>query len=665
MLSLRKLLAATLIATVAPATAVINVGLQPADLFESRYDRVLILRIDSIGSDNRTINCKIDKTLKGDVGDQKDVTLQFTPEIAEALAGAVADGDVKVGDPVAVFAGRKRRSQDVMLYANAFYLGKATTPNEWVIDATSANLNGNDGEQINTLAGTWNGSTPRLVDMLEDIAEDSAHFPRKAYARFKQDTLLTKVDGAVNAVAIADLEGDGDEDIILSSEKGDRIFIQADPMQFIDATEHFKLESSSLSCAVADANGDGLNDLLLGTTLYLGSFESNNFGLKKTDLIPALPSENVKTATFAEINGDGFPEILVSSVGEGIHVFLNPGDEGGGFTDISESLGLRKPETGAMSDGYVTPGDWNGDHRTDLFLAADKGYLLVQGEDGSFTPVDHGIEFKFTVGFEEKTGLTGAGVFLPLISPDRLELLVPMEESWLIVSNEDGKPTDITRWGNEISEGSNDHLSAIAEDLNLDGHIDFYTVSRAENGHNRFIINRGYGSFMLAPTHKHYEHLFKGPANERGGLASATGDLNNDGAPDLVIGNLHGEVSLILNDTLEARKPIEHPPSEIARLENTRLVQVRSIDPKGLIGATVTIKDADGQLVARRDLGTNVSAGSSSSPQVTLAIREPGNYSVNIRYADGLVRSQKIDLSEQPLITLDFERGDAVEDDAF
>lgn len=665
MLPFRKLLAATLIATIVPAAAVINVGLQPADLFESRYDRVLILKIESIGSDYRTISCKIDKTLKGDVGEQQDVTLQFTPEIAEALAGAIADGDVKVGDPVAVFAGRKRRSQDVMLYANAFYLGKATTPGEWIIDATSADMSGSDGEQINTLAGTWNGSTPRLVDMLEDIAEDRAHFPRKAYARFKQDALLTKLDGPVNAVAIADLEGDGDDDLILCSGKGDRIFIQADPMQFIDATEYFKLASSSSSCAVADANGDGLNDLLLGTTLYLGSFEDNKFSLKKTDLLPASLAENLKTATFAEINGDGFPEILVSTVGKGIHVFLNPGEKGGEFIDVSESLGLRKSEAGASANGYVTPGDWNGDHRTDLFLAADTGYLLVQGDDGSFTPVDHGIEFKFTVGPEEKPGLTGAGVFLPLISPDRLELLVPMEESWLIVANEEGKPTDITRWGNEISEGSNDHLSAIAEDLNLDGHIDFYTVSRAENGHNRYIINRGYGSFMLAPTHKHYEHLFKGPANERGGLASATGDLNNDGAPDLVVGNLHGEVSLILNDTLEARKPIEHPPSEIARLENTRLVQVRSIDPKGLIGAIVMIEDADGRLVARRDIGTNVSAGSSSSPQVTLAIRKHGGYTVRIRYADGLERSQKIDLGENPLVTVDFERGDAAEDDAF
>lgn len=663
MLSFKKILTAAVFASIGQAYAVINVGLQPVDLFESRYDRVLILTVESV--DGATVTCSVDKVLKGNAPETPTINLNFTEGVADALAGAVADGDIKPGDPVAVFAGRKRRSQDFMLYANSFYLGQATTPDQWAIDATSANIDGTDGEQINTLAGTWNGSTERLVDMLEDIAADREHFPRKAYVRFQPDALLTKLDAAVTSVSISDIEGDGDDDLILTSEKGDRIFLQGDPMQFIDATEFFKLESASISSAVADVNGDGLNDILLGATLYLGKFTDNRFSIEKTDLLPASLSDQLKTATFAEIDGDGFPEILASTVGGGISIFKNPGENGGKFEDVSEALGLRKPEAGSTADGYVTPGDWNGDHRTDLFLAADSGYLLVQQEDGSFSPIDHGVGFKFTSGPEEKIGLTGAGVFLPLIRPDRLELLVPMEESWLIVANENGTPRDITRWGNEISEGSNDHLSAIAEDLNLDGHLDFYTVSRAENGHNRYIINRGYGSFMLAPTHKFYEHVFSGPANERGGTASASGDLNNDGAPDLVVGNLHGEVSLIFNDTLEARKPIEHPPTEIARLESTRLVQIRSIDTKGLVGAIVTIEDTEGRLIARRDLGTNVSGGSSSSPRVTLAIRQPGSYIAKIRYADGLEKSQEIDLSETPLTTVDFQRGDAVEDDAF
>ncbi|MFC7336382.1 FG-GAP repeat domain-containing protein [Haloferula chungangensis] len=664
MFPVKKLILAALLVTASEAPAVINVGLQPADLFESRYDRVLILTIDAIDTTAGTISCKVDKALKGQAA-ANDITLKFDPSLNAVLAGAVADGDIKVGDPVAVFAGRKRRSGDFMLYANAFYLGSATTPGEWSITATSAEMAGSDGEQIGTLAGTWNGSTERLVQMLEDIAAGRDHFPRKAYVRFKEDQLLTKLDGPVNAVAAFDLEGDGDEDIIACSSEGDRIFLQTDPMKFIDATEHLGIESSSVSCAIADVDGDGLNDLLTGATLHLGKFENNRFGFSKSDLLPESLSENLKTATFAEIDGDGFPDILASIVGGGVRVFKNPGEAGGKFTDVSEAMGLLKPECGAGSNGYVTPGDWNGDHRTDLFLASGPGYLLVQNDAGQFGPVHHGIDFKFTVGIDETPGITGAGVFLPLIEPGKLELLVPMEESWLIVHNDNGKPTDITRWGNEISEGSNDHLSSIAEDLNLDGHVDFFTVSRADNGHNRFIINRGYGSFMLAPTHKHYEHVFKGPANERGGYASATADLNDDGAPDLVIGNAHGEVTIILNDTLEARTPIEHPPTEIARLEKVRLLQVRCLGRKGLVGASVQVLDANGRTVARRDIGSNVSSGSLSSARVTLAIREPGKYQLKVRFSDGLEKIQEVDLSEQARVTVDLERGDSVESDEF
>lgn len=664
MFPIKKLILAALLVTASEAPAVINVGLQPADLFKSRYDRILILKIDAVDTSAGTISCKVDTALKGESA-VSDITLKFDPSLVEVLAGAVSDGDIEVGDPVAVFAGRKRRSKDFMLYANAFYLGSATSPGEWTINATSAEMAGSDGKQIGTLAGTWNGSTERLVQMLEDIAAGRDHFPRKAYARFKEDQLLAKLDGPVNAVAVFDLEGDGDEDIIACSAKGDRIYLQTDPMKFIDATEHLEIKTSSVSCAVADVNGDGLNDLLTGATLHLGNFENNRFGFTKSDLLPDSLSENLKTATFAEINGDGFPDVLASIVGGGIRVFKNPGEAGGKFTDVSEAMGLLRPECGAESNGYVTPGDWNGDYRTDLFLAAGPGYLLVQNDAGQFEPVDHGIDFKFTVGADETPGITGAGVFLPLIQPDKLELLVPMEESWLIVTNDNDKPTDITRWGNEISEGSNDHLSSIAEDLNLDGHVDFFTVSRADNGHNRFIINRGYGSFMLAPTHKHYEHVFKGPASERGGYSSASGDLNDDGAPDLVIGNGHGEVTIILNDTLQARKPIEHPPTEIARLEKTRLLQVRCLGRKGLVGASIQVLDADGRPVARRDLGANVSSGSLSSGRVTLAIRQPGKYQLKVRFSDGLVKTQEVDLSEQARVTVDLDRGDSVETDEF
>lgn len=638
--------------------AVINAGLQPYDLFQTRYRRAMVLEITQIDTATSTLQCRVTKTIKGTAEAKPAVSVQFDPALAGVLTDAMKDGDIKIGDPIAVFAGRKRASRDFMLYANAFYLGKIQEPGVWKIDRTGQGAAGVNGEQINTLAGTWNGATPRLVDLLEDIAAGRDHFPRKAYVRFKEDILLDRLKAPINAIAVHDLEGDGDEDIIACSANGNQIYLQTDPMVFVNGTERLGLNAKSTSCAVADFNADGLNDVLVGAELFQGHFTDNRFYLKKTALLPASLAKGLKTSTFADLNGDGYPDVLASVTGKGLKAFKNPGKTGGPFADVTTTVGLDRPEAGSTADGFVTPGDWNNDGRVDLFLAHGKGILLIQNEQGTFSPQGHDVEFKFTTGPEDKTGLTGAGVFMPVIQAERQDLIVPMEESWLVIANQKGSPEDITRWGNEISEGSNDHLSTIAEDLNLDGHLDFFTVSRADNGHNRFIINRGYGSFMLATVHKHYEYVFRGPSLERGGWSSAAADLNDDGAPDLVVGNGHGEITLILNDTLEVRKPIEHPQREVKVLEGTRLLQVRVMGSKGIVNARLQVRDQAGRIIGRRDLGANVSGGSFGPNRVTFAIRQPGVCQVEVRYSDGLERKQTVDLTKAARVSINVDRGE-------
>jgi hypothetical protein len=664
---LRPLFRLLVLATFAAvsARAVINVGLQPHDLYKTRYSQVSILEITRVDAAAGAVETRILRTLKGGLKVGEAVTLELAGPMKTVMAEAIAAGDFVIGAKALVFAGRTRRPRDLMIYAGSFYLGQMTAPDRWTLDKSGSSTTGVDGSDIGTLAGTWNGLTDQFVALVEDIAAGRDHFPHKAYARFREDIVLDRLGGPVTGIAIYDIEGDGDEDIVASSAAGDRVYLQGNPMQFADATEALDLKTRSPNCSLADANADGLADLLAGAVLHLGRFENNRFRYERVDVLPADLVTGLKTAAFVELDGDGHPDIVASIDGGGLRAFRNPGPKGGAFVEVTESMGLGRRECGAGLNGYFAPGDWNGDRRTDLFYAAGKGFLLVQDAAGVFRPMGHDIDFKFTSGPGGVPGRTGAGVFMPVLNTGRMDFVVPLVDGWIVTANQNGKPRDITAWGNEISEGSNDHLATISDDWNLDGHMDLFTISQAENGHNRYIINRGYGSFMLATVHKAFDRMFQGPAIESGGRSVSTGDLDDDGAPDLVIGAGDGRVTIILNDTLAVRAPMAHPPREQAVLEKTRLLTVRVLGTRGVVNAQIRISDPAGRFVARRDLGMNVASGTWDSTQVVFALREPAVYKITVIYADGLERTGEVDLSDKARETVNIDRGEKSANDEF
>jgi hypothetical protein len=100
-------------------------------------------------------------------------------------------------------------------------------------------------------------------------------------------------------------------------------------------------------------------------------------------------------------------------------------------------------------------------------------------------------------------------------------------------------------------------------------------------------------------------------------------------------------------------------------LEKTRLLTVRVLGSRGVVGARLRITDAEGRFVARRDLGMNVANGNWDSTQVTFALRLPGKYKVAVTYADGLERTSAVDLTENPHATINVDRGEKSENDPF
>ena len=163
---------------------------------------------------------------------------------------------------------------------------------------------------------------------------------------------------------------------------------------------------------------------------------------------------------------------------------------------------------------------------------------------------------------------------------------------------------------------------------------------------------------MLASAHKYYDRMFTGPIHSHGGWGVAAGDVNGDGAPDLLIGNLRGELALILNETLELRKEQAHPTPEIAQLLKTTVVNVTVQGPKGVVGASVRVKDANGTTIARRDIGTHIGTGCCGPHVATVAIRNPGTYQLTVKYADGLEKTRTLKLGEQRRVAVTVSRSE-------
>jgi hypothetical protein len=630
--------------------AVINVGLQPSDLFE-RHESVLSGEIDRVDRDAGKFFLRVTAVHKGGspkIGDV--IEIAAVEAMAGALkAGAAAPADIAPGQPVVAFVGKRqrRRENELLFYAGSFFLGVRESPTQWKWNAGDTQMVGTDGQPVPTMQGTWNGSTAQLVRMCADLARGRSYYPRRGYAAFKPDVLVEKLPGAVKGVALYDLDGNGFPDLYACSPAGDRVFLQMEKLEFVDATEWLGLKQSSASVSFADFDLDGQTDLLAGGTLLRGTLDGDQRSFQPAAPLALSASElaTVHAAAFLEANGDGYPDILVSLVGGGLRLFLNPGKPGGAFADATARTGLDRTETGAKGTGYFTLGDWNDDGRSDLYYAFGPGLLLIQDKDGRFIPHPTAPKLRFTSGQDEKPGFTGAGAFTPILGTGRTDLIVPVENGWHVIENRAGEPVDVSEHGNEISEGSFLHLATVAADLNLDGHVDFYTVSRAKNGHNRYIINRGYGSFMLGDVHRAYETMFNGPAQELGGWGLAAGDANGDGQPDLLLGNEHGHLVLILNDTLAFRKPIENAPDEIARMLKTGVLVVSVVGPLGVVGATVRLETTTGEVRDVRYIGGNNASGCRSPDEAIFAVREPGSYVVRVRHADGHERTWPVEIA--------------------
>lgn len=286
--------------------------------------------------------------------------------------------------------------------------------------------------------------------------------------------------------------------------------------------------------ALGDVDHDGLCDLFLpgigGQSAFfhnLGGWKFENQTQRAGLALEGLPATG---AAFADVDGDGDVDLLVNTMGQGTHVFLNNGK--GIFSQKPDSQ--LNPGKAGMSMALA---DFDGNGTLDLYIAnyrtdsiRDRPNARFEINQASGKPVVAKVDGKLATdpSLIGRFELSASGqivehgeadVFYRNDGKGRFTLVSFTEGTFL---DDSGKPLSSPPydWG----------LSVMARDLNGDGYPDLYVCNDFESP-DRIWLNDGHGRFRpidkLAIRHS---SIFS--------MGMDAGDLNRDGADDLVVSDM-------------------------------------------------------------------------------------------------------------------------------
>ncbi len=335
-------------------------------------------------------------------------------------------------------------------------------------------------------------------------------------------------------VGVHDVDGDGDLDLIFGHGVVFGSFAQPNGLLLNDgrgtfadvsATQLPAVSHSTTDLAIGDVDGDGDPDLVFANKSSFGSRWQNHLHLNDgagafTDATAArmpVDTDDTEAVLMADIDGDQDLDLVFGNnggagAGQQNKLYLNDG--AGTFTDVTSGqmpIGLDRTQS-------MAAGDVDGDGDLDLVFGEARARIYINNGSGTFTePAESFSSTLSATHWDIAMGDVDGDLDLDLV-------FAAGPRPVLYLNDGSGFFVDVTAtW---MPPAAANPYSVTLDDVDLDGDLDLVVGGSTQN---RLYLNDGAAAYVDVTTRM--------PVDGEWTHGVATGDLDGDGDTDLVYGS--------------------------------------------------------------------------------------------------------------------------------